>query len=225
MKYVMNFKTRLFSVSFFMALLLAGTLSVSAQEQAPDSDVLKPTFGIKGGLNLSNFYVDDVKDKNIKSDIHAGLFLKLPVAKGFSIQPELLYSAKGAQISYDAGVFGSGKYNFNLNYVELPVLAVFNLTKNFNIHAGAYAAYLASANIKQVKDNADDNTIASFNEDDFNRFDYGLVGGIGFDINKFLIGARYNYGLGEVGKSDELISTGFRNSKNSVISAYIGFAF
>jgi len=212
-------------LTLLLSVGLFSTVGLLGQEQAPTGETLTPTFGIKGGLNFSNFYKTEVNDNNIKSNIHAGFFTKLPVTKGFSIQPELLYSSKGAQVTYDAGIFGDGKFNFNLNYVELPVLAVFNIGPNFNIHAGAYAAYLASANIKEVDNNGEDDEIVSFDEDDFNRFDYGLSGGIGFDINKFLIGARYNYGLGEIGKSDRLVTSGFRNSKNSVINLYIGFAF
>jgi hypothetical protein len=101
-------------------------------------------------------------------------------------------------------VLGSNEYRFNLNYVEVPVLAVINLAKNFNLHAGAYAAYLAQA---------------------INRFDYGLVGGLGIDVSAITIGARYNYGLREVGKADNFGSQALKNSKNSAISLYIGFGF
>ena len=41
--------------------------SVFAQEQKTTNEhSLTPKIGIKGGVNLSNLYVDNVKDKNIK---------------------------------------------------------------------------------------------------------------------------------------------------------------
>ena len=62
------------------------------------------------------------------------------------------------------------------------------------------------------------------NRDDFNTLDYGLAGGIAFDLSGFQIGARYNYGLREVGKGG--IAGGLtNNSKNSVAQVYIGFGF
>lgn len=206
-----------------VAVLIAP--GIFAQEQQTVSESLPTTkFGIKGGLNLSNLYVNDVKDENMKVGFNAGIFAKIPVTKGFSIQPELLYTQKGSKLTYD-NVFGSGEYRYNLNYVELPLAAVFNIAKNFNLHVGGYASYLVSANIKQLKDNGDINTIADLKADDFHRFDYGLLGGLGVDVQNFTIGARYNYGLHEVGKSGNLSGNVTSNSKNSVVNLFIGFGF
>ena len=99
------------------------------------------------------------------------------------------------------------------------------MAKNFNLHVGGYAAYLAGANIKQLKSNGDLNTIADLKADDFNRFDFGLLGGLGVDVQNFTIGARYNYGLRDVGKSGNITSDALRNSKNSAVSVYVGLGF
>ncbi|MEP7257083.1 MAG: porin family protein [Flavitalea sp.] len=225
-KYFWNDRlTILRSLSLALLLIAGSFLGANAQEQKTlGESSLTPKFGIKGGLNLTNLYVDDVKDENVKAGFNAGIFAKLPVIKGLSIQPELLYTSKGSKITYD-NAFGNGEFRFNLNYVELPLLAVINLAKNFNIHAGGYAAYLVNANITQLKDNGNTNELVSFNEDDFKRFDYGLVGGLGFDVQNFTIGARYNYGLSEVGDKNSVASQALRNSKNSAISLYLGLAF
>jgi hypothetical protein len=199
--------------------------SLIAQEKSSSDDALAPKIGVKGGLNLTNMYVDDVEDENMKLGFNLGLFAKLPVTRGFSIQPEVLYSVKGSKITYDLNILGSNEYRFNLNYVEVPVLAVINVTRALNIHAGGYGAYLAQANIKRVEDDAPNDQIADLNEDNFNRFDYGLVGGLGIDVSSVTIGARYNYGLREVGKADNFGSQALKNSKNSAISLYIGFGF
>lgn len=210
----------------FLAAALTGCLSAAmAQEQQTTTESsLQPKFGIKGGINLSNLYVDDVEDENMKVGVNVGVFAKLPVTKGFSIQPELLYSSKGAKITYN-NIFGDGEYRFNLNYVELPVLAVFNLGKNFNIHAGPYAALLTSANIKRLDNESGDvDDIADLDTDNFKRFDYGLAGGVGFDIQNFTLGARYNYGLNEIGDGG-IAGEATRNSKNSAFTFYIGIGF
>ena len=67
--------------------------------------------------------------------------------------------------------------------------------------------------------------VADLNEDSFKRFDYGLAAGIGFDFNGFVAGARYTYGLNEVGKSNNLSGQLTNNSKNSVATVFVGFGF
>ena len=101
---------------------------------------------------------------------------------------------------------------------------MFNILKNFNLHAGAYAAYLSSASVKNLKDGTI-HGVTDLNEDDFNRMDYGLVGGLGLDFNHINIGMRYHYGLKSVGHSGSLSGDLTQNSKNSALSFYIGMAF
>lgn len=207
-------------------LVLGSVLTAAAQEQQTSAEnALSPKFGAKGGINLSNLYVDDADDENIKLGLNLGLYAKIPLTKGLSIQPELIYSSKGAKLTYSNFILGKGEYRFNLNYVELPVLAVINVANHLNLHAGGYVSYLVSANIKDMDDNGTINNIKELKADNFNRFDYGLAGGLGVDVEHFTIGARYNYGLKEIGESGSLSGNLTKNSKNSVISIYIGFGF
>jgi hypothetical protein len=194
------------------------------QEALTGSGRLTPSFGIRGGINFSNLYVDGVEDQNVKTGIVIGLYAKLPLTKGISFQPELLYSNKGAQLTYSNFVQGQGVYRFNLNYIEAPMTFSLNIIKNFNIHAGGYVAYLASANVKDVQEGTIIG-VTELNEDNFNRFDYGLICGLGVDIGKFGIGARYNYGLNQIGQSGSLAGDLTRNSKNSTLALYVAFGF
>jgi Outer membrane protein beta-barrel domain len=196
----------------------------SQQQEASGETGLTPKFGIKGGLNLSNLYINDVQDENVKLGGHFGVFAKLPIATGVSIMPELLYSNKGTKATYNNSFQGSGEYRFNLNYIELPLSFVFNIVKNFNVHAGGYAAYLTSANVKNLHDGNIDG-VTDLNAENFNRADFGLLGGIGLDIDNVTIGARYSYGLRQVGQSGSLSGELTKDSKNSNLSMYIGIAF
>jgi hypothetical protein len=208
-----------------LSLVFGMVVVVSAQEQQTSAEKsLTPKFGIKGGLNLSNLYTDQADNNNLKTGLNLGFYAKIPLTKGFSIQPELIYSGKGAKLTYNNFILGKGEYRFNLNYVEVPVLAVINLASNLNIQAGGYVSYLASANIKDLKNDGTIKNITDLKADNFNRFDYGLVGGIGVDVMNFTIGARYNYGLQELGSSG-IAGQLTKNSKNSVIALYIGFGF
>lgn len=219
-----NVTRNLRTLLLLTALTGSITAAVAQEQQTTTESTLQPKIGIKGGINLSNLYVDDVKDENMKVGANFGVFAKFPITKGFSIQPEVLYSSKGAKLTYD-NIFGSGEYRFNLNYIEVPVLAVFNVSKNINLQAGGYAAYLTSANIKRLKSGSSEaDDVADLKTDNFKRFDYGLVGGVGFDIQNFTIGARYNYGLNEIGDGG-IAGEATKNSKNSAFTFYIGLGF
>ncbi len=205
-----------------LAIAFGLLISLKAFSQEKEWNALK--IGVKGGVNFSNLYVDDVDDENMKAGLNLGLFAKIPVTRKLSFQPEILYSSKGSELIYD-NILGSGSYRFNLNYVEMPLLAVVNIVGGFNLHAGGYIAYLTSANVKNVDDEGTIQGVSELNEDNFNRFDGGLVGGLNFDVQSFTIGARYNYGLNEIGEKGTLSGQLTSNSKNSVITLYVGFGF
>lgn len=200
-------------------------LAHSQEQETSDESGLMPKFGMKGGVNLANLYVNNVQDENMKLGLNLGLYGKLPLARGLSIQPELIFSSKGARLTYNNILQGQGEYRFNLNYVEAPVTLVINLIPNLNLHLGGYMAFLASANVKDINKDGTVNGVTNLRTDDFNRFDYGLVGGLGVDIQNTTLGMRYNYGLKEIGKAGTLSGDVTKDSKNSVLSLYIGFAF
>ncbi|WP_445457784.1 porin family protein [Flavobacterium sp. HNIBRBA15423] len=200
-----------------LALLLTTSLAVNAQSKDSNAE-----FGFKGGVNFSNMYTEDVDDNNVLTSFNAGIYAKLPLTDAIAIQPELLYSRKGAELVYD-NVFAEGTAKFKLNYIELPILLKFNLTDNFNIHAGPYFAYLIDA---QVTNETDDGTFDfedNYDNDDFNKFDYGLSAGVGLDFESIGIGVRYNYGLQTVGKDRDFAGTTYTvpDGKNSNLSLYL----
>jgi len=179
-----------------------------------------PRAGIKGGLNVSNFITDEPTDKHTLVGFHAGVFGQLFVNEGFAIQPEINYSTKGNAITSNFGVIDH-ETKFNLHYIDVPVLAVFKLGDVVEIHAGPYWAYLVGANIDTDGDLGDDFT--ELNRDSFENWDYGLVGGIGFNFNNVQLGARYNYGLNDIAESAGARQLLGSKSKNSVGQIYLAF--
>lgn len=59
-----------------------------------------------------------------------------------------------------------------------------------------------------------------YDTDDFNKLDFGLSAGLGFDFNNFGIGARYNYGLSEIDKDNNA-----NGAKNSAFNLYVALKF
>lgn len=205
------------SKKLLFASLALGLMSISgiqAQEKTA-------SFGFKGGLNFSNLYTDQVDDNNVLTGFNAGLYAKFPIAKGIAIQPEISYTTKGAELVYN-NAFAKGTSKFNVNYIEVPVLLVMNITDNFNVHVGPYAAYMVSG-----KTETDSNIFTSENKldtNDFNKFDAGIAGGVGVDLDALNFGVRYNYGLTNIGKERNFGGTSytFPDAKNSVLSVYVG---
>jgi hypothetical protein len=216
---------RKWSVLFLGGCFLASSGLYAQEQQTANESTLTTKWGIKGGVNLTNLYVANATTENMKVGFDGGMYVKIPFTRGFSLQPELLYSTKGAQDTYSNFLQGSGQYRFNLGYVEMPVLAVVNLAKNFNLHLGGYAAYLTNAEVKNVNDDGTIEGATSLNADNFNRWDFGLIGGLGFDIQNVTIGARYNYGLMNIGKSGTLSGDLTSSSKNAGFSLYLGVGF
>ena len=178
--------------------------------------------GIKGGLNMSNLYVNEADDDKARIGWHAGFYGQLFASEAFAIQPEVNFSTKGTGVTRIDQNSARYESNFNLNYIDIPVLAVFKLGEFAEIHAGAYWAYLLSAEIRN-NDRNPDNEFTTQDRDNFDDWDYGLVGGIGFNLGEAAqLGVRYNYGLNEIADSRGARRV-FGNSKNQVAQLYLAF--
>ncbi|MFD1604828.1 porin family protein [Flavobacterium artemisiae] len=206
--------------NFLCALTLFLTASFGMLH-AQDTNVTTE-FGVKGGFNMSNLIDsgDDVNDNNVLYGFNAGVYATLPISDFVAIQPELLFTTKGAELEYNNVIEGNAK--FRLNYIELPLLVRVNITKNFNLQAGGYASYLVSSKVTGDGD-------VSFNEaidtDDLNKFDAGIAAGVGVDFSPVSIGVRYNYGLTTIGKERTFAGNTytFPDVRNSNLTVYLAY--
>ncbi|HEY3403405.1 MAG TPA: porin family protein [Ohtaekwangia sp.] len=213
MKLELEFRKRYLVVG---AVLLSFVMIMLSTPYANAQNNTRGTAGIKGGLNISNLYSDDVDDKDARLGFHGGFYGQLVSSEAFALQAELLYSTRGNEVVSDG--FIDQKTRFNLNYIDLPVLAVFKLGKAFEIHAGAYAGYLVGASIKTEGDLGDE--FDELDRDNFKAFDYGLVGGVGFNFGSAQVGARYNLGLQEIAETDGAQAV-LGDAKNSLGQVYL----
>ena len=205
-------------------LLCIGLISGMAAAQAQAQQT--PRLGLKGGLNLSNLYVDDADDENARVGWHAGVYTQLFSTETFAIQPELNFSTKGTGITYGSVGPGGATFDhdqkFNLSYIDVPVLAVFKLGTAAEIHVGPYWSYLVHAEIRNNEGDPN-NEFDTIDRKNFDDWDYGLAGGIGFNLGESAqLGARYNYGLNEIANSAGARRV-FGNSKNQVAQLYVSF--
>lgn len=200
--------------------LIGATLLLSTVLHQELSAQITTKAGIKGGLNVSNLYLDDVTDENARMGTHIGLFAQFSSEGIAGFQTELLFSTKGSVAQYSGSIDQEVKYNFN--YIDLPLLAVLKVGETVEIHAGGYASYLLSANVSYEGDLG--NGSDEIDKDNLKSYDYGLALGVGINVGMVQIGARYNYGLVEIADSNSA-RTLLGDSKNSCAQLFAAFAF
>jgi Outer membrane protein beta-barrel domain len=119
-------------------------------------------WGLKGGANLETTTIRGLASDYYRWGINGGGFTEIKIGTRFFILPELLYSLKGNSV-FDG--------NFNLNYINLPVMAGFILVGRLSVVLGPEFGFLLNANVK-ASDASTEGT------DQTRRVDIGL--GIGF---------------------------------------------
>jgi hypothetical protein len=207
--------------SIFLTATLIMIIGVSnIQCQVQDLNHLE--IGVKGGLNISNLYTSDASNSDMIPGFNVGVFATMPVDNLLSFQPELYVSTKGGSVTYN-NLFVDGTANFNLTYIEMPVLGVFNLTRFVNFQVGPYISYLVDGKVTNKANVNLFNFEQNINVNNYNRLDAGIIVGLGIVAHKITMGLRYSYGLTKVGKEQTFLGTTYTipNSANGVINFYL----
>lgn len=184
------------AVVAFAALLLAG--QASAQHN----------FGIIGGVNFSSTNVREF-NRGTMTQYHAGLTYRAKLPFGFSIQPSLLYQVKGAKTTS-----GGMDSDTNVGYLELPVSFQWGpdliLFRPF-VDVTPFVGYGLNNKYWSQAAGHVNNAWGGLN-----RWEYGVGAGLGLDIWKFQLIARYNWNLGNFSKDASLsnIAQTFKDGKN-----------
>ncbi|SHM73762.1 porin family protein [Flavobacterium saccharophilum] len=191
----------------------------------------KVKIGVKAGLNISSLTSDENElDSSDKTGFTAGIMAEIPLAKNFSIQPEVLYSQQGMKFSYsDVDVQNSHyKSTIGLNYLNIPVMLKYYVVKGLSVQAGPQIGILLKANNKYQ-----DNFLGYENHETFNLSDYanGIDTAVNFGLgyqfkNKFYTDLRYTISYSDIFK-DASANTYIINSdmKNRVFQITVGYFF
>lgn len=169
-------------------IAVLGFTNVNAQEVK---------FGVKGGINFAYLAGDNTGGVDPITDLNFGFLAEIPISEKFSFQPELMFSGQGSKVS--------------LNYLNIPLMGKYYLTKGFSLEAGPQIGYLLSAkkNKTDVKSS-------------FNTIDFGVNFGLGYKFdNGLYFGVRYNLGLSDINNVDGLSD----ENRNRVFQFSIGYFF
>ncbi|MUV03217.1 outer membrane beta-barrel protein [Flavobacterium rakeshii] len=197
---------------FSAGILMIGTITTA---NAQSSDALTPSFGIKGGVNFASITGDDFNSPDSRTSFHVGLLAEFPLTEMFSLQAEALYSGQGFESDMDGEIFGGeGKVEYQLDYINVPVLAKVYILDGLSIEAGPQFGFKVNEEI-DANANADDGDL---NLDEAEDFDFGVAAGVTFETPMGLFATgRYTQGFTDIVNN--------RDIKNSVFQIGVGYKF
>lgn len=172
------------SLTLFLSFLLFVGVSLPVQAQYMHTDPV--TYGIKGGLNFSNYIGDDF-DTDAKTRGNVGIFFKYDFSPYFALQPEADLNWTGADIKNGT----QGDIEVKQTYISIPVLAKLQVPTQSGLTPNIFAGPVVGFSIH---DEFDTNT-PNFDELDTNTTQFGLQFGVGVNWGRALLDARYHWGL------------------------------
>lgn len=193
---------------FILVLLGAAGLATAGYAQGA-------RFGVKAGASLTDFSGKDADGYDSKVGFHGGAIAELGLTDNFAIQPEVLFSMKGAKYGDLAQ-----DIRFNQTYLDVPVLLKVKADGLF-FEAGPQVGFLVGSKFK-VED------VSADSKESFNTVDFGYAAGLGYEFSSGpMIGLRYNGGISKVGKDMSVggLNIEAGNVRNSAFQLYLGFMF
>ena len=173
----------------------------------PQSSAAGIKFGLKGGANIANVngnWNDALGDWKSTVGFCGGIFLELNFGRILTIQPEVLYTMKGADT-------GEGKLKFD--YLEIPVLLKLRIPTG-SIHPFVFAGPAFGFNLKAL--------INGVEISEMPPAEYGAVIGGGLQLGRSIhLDVRYTMGLAKL----EIPDIDTIDLKNGVLSATLGLTF
>ena len=168
-----------------------------------------------------DFQVDE--HFRVLSSYHIGIDARQPLSKRVGIVASLLYARKGYVGTID-WPSGPADADWQLHYLNLPIVADVLLWKGLSLQAGVEAGWLMDVRVKSEGATFDpQNLFHSIND-----FDFGLFCGLEYRFNKgFFICARHIFGIAPLQKYDVTDDTGaslgYITSRNSATQISLGY--
>lgn len=230
----------------FINLFIISSISLTSFAQNSSSSTTSAAW-LKGGVNFANVSYNskgEVDDANLLTSFHVGIMGDITFSKVLAIQPGIIFTGKGSKIqsgkSTDLNYF---KATVNPYYIEIPVNLALKLPiskeSNFFVGAGPYIAMgvggkrkiegrafgVAYSSKEKIEFSSDDPS--TFNNEEgtglgvMKRFDYGLNGTLGFQLDGGMIALNYGYGLAKLQSGSN--SSEDNDNKHRVLSISVGF--
>jgi len=217
-------------------ILLFASVIVSAMAMAQTT----PAFGVRAGFSSAAMQGDAVNSLNnlldfangaITTGKHSGFFgggyATVPLTQNLSLEPAVYYTQKGYELKGSLNMKGAeflganAKAQLNSQYIDVPVVLKGNIG-GLQVFAGPQVSYLTKADLHTTAGVLGFNVVNSNTDatNQFNRWDMGLTGGIGYQFpNGLNITAAFDHGLSKVDANKNL------DSYNRSFKVGLGFNF
>jgi hypothetical protein len=180
-------------------------------------------YGIKAGVNISNLAVSPELDwpaPSGKPGFHLGGFTKFDLKNNFSVLPEIMYSAQGAN-DQDKDDWQRTR----LKYMNLAAPIRYTLPMNIHLFVGPQLGLLMSGEFEE-EDKFDGDRKFHNASHLLKGTDLSLVTGLGYTLSSGIeFNLRYNLGLTNI--NDNPADRGFyeplQNIKNRVFQISVGY--
>ena len=158
--------------------------------------------GAFAGLSLSQIDGDTYSGYT-KPGFIVGASVSKALSEDFALAMEFKFIQKGARASSFSDEFGGDDYKVSLNYIQIPLLAKYNVWNNIWMEAGIGFAYLID-----YKEERNDNRLKDL---PFRKSEFAILAGAAYDIpNTILrVGARFSYSILPVRKIGDAVIYGF----------------
>ena len=209
-----------------VSVALIITLSANAQIK----------FGLKAGLNVSQFSGGTLKGEEASIDFdassmlvgfHAGGYVNFGFGPLIGLQPEVVFSLQGEKESVDDETI-----NTSLGYINVPILLDIKPIPNFSILVGPQVGINVSKKMSSGDISISGSEVNDLLEESgmkVSTIDIAAVLGVQYTILGHLtIGARYNFGFTPaIGLTQEAKDAGLSISGggNRVIQVNVGWSF
>lgn len=190
-------------------------LAITGGAFAKGVDIPKFSLGAKAGLNVSNFSSRGGNSLIPQIGFHIGIAGEIKASRIFAVAPEIVFSTQGAKEKVE-----NTKITMASNYLNIPVMARFYVIDALSLEVGPQFGFAVGMNAK-VKDGNREFEHKLKSGDDYNVFDFMV--GLGLTYNykhKFITSVRWNYGLTDVLKGNDIPS-----NKNSLFQLSVGYNF
>lgn len=187
---------------FLMAVMALATVSSFAQHR-----VGTVTIQPKVGLNLANVTKGD---GDIRVGAVAGAEFEYQVSDIFSLSAGALYSMQGCKGEVNVEGFDR---SVKLDYLNIPILANVYVAKGLAVKLGIQPGFNVTSKASVEKGG----TKVTTDLDGIESVDFSIPVGLSYEINNFVIDARYNLGVSKIMDGSD--------SKNSVFQFTLGYKF
>ncbi len=183
-------------------------------------------FGVKAGLNFANFGGEESGDWSSRTGMAFGGYFEYPLSNTVSVQPEVIYTMKGARQT-DRYTFQGAAYTetltFKYNYLEIPVAGKLSIPlDNTNLTPVLFAGPSFAFRLSSGWEMKEEGDRYEGDDDRVKSFDFGFLigGGAMFNIGARFVEVEIRYNMGLTSLDDSGNNHSIKNNVLMLMASY-----